>query len=262
MLKTLRMLAVLAIATISVSSYAKPTEQPKSDDAQKVYPSVISQSGVCQPCENAKNPQKPPFWEKVIAWPEGITTIAVICTLFVIAWQSVETRKAAQAGLLNAQALINAERPWIMATVEEVVGPTGGFGLYITNKGRTPAMITGAYIGAASVLDVTALPEKSPYFRGNMVKDRIILPEEKQSITWFDGTTIKRLANDESSDYFWEREVYVFGKILYRDLLSAPSKVPHETRWIGLYRFPSEDFSDSIFSFQGIGIPDEYDRYT
>ncbi len=38
-----------------------------------------------------------PWWYVLIAWPEGITTWAVIATGFMIAWQSAETRKAAEA---------------------------------------------------------------------------------------------------------------------------------------------------------------------
>jgi hypothetical protein len=38
-----------------------------------------------------------PWWYVLLTWPEGITTWAIIATGFVIAWQSRETRKAAEA---------------------------------------------------------------------------------------------------------------------------------------------------------------------
>ena len=40
-----------------------------------------------------------PWWYILVAWPEGITTWAIIATGFVVAWQSSETRKSAEATL-------------------------------------------------------------------------------------------------------------------------------------------------------------------
>jgi hypothetical protein len=202
------------------------------------------------------------WWYVLFAWPEGITTWAIIATGVVIGWQSFQTKKAAQAALLNAQAVINSERPWIMVTVEEVVGPSGGFNLYMTNKGRTPAMVTGAYIGCVVVKDLSALPNKAPYGPGSMAKDRIVLAGEKLPITWFDGSTLKKIVGKGFPSAPWDGDIFVFGKVAYRDLLSPSSRSAHETRWIGLYQLPTGESSDSIFSFQGIGVPDEYDRYS
>src|SRR3984957_18501013 len=202
------------------------------------------------------------WWYVLLAWPEGITTWAIIATGVVISWQTVQTKKAAEAALLNAQALINAERPWIMVTVEEVVGPSGGFNLYMTDKARTPAMVTDAYIGCVAVEDLSALPTKAPYGPGSMAKDRIVLPDEKQLMTWFSGVTLKKIVGETFPSAPWDGDIFVFGKVVYRDLLSPSSSDAHETRWIGLYQLPTGESGDSIFSFQGIGVPDEYDRYS
>jgi hypothetical protein len=188
--------------------------------------------------------------------------IVGVLTFFVIGWQSIQTRKAAQGALLNAQALINAERPWIMVTVEEVVGPMGGFQLYITNKGRTPAMVTGAYMGCVVVKSILTLPDKAPYPRGSMATDRIILPDEKLSLTWFGGGALKKLVGETFPITPPDGDIFVFGKIIYKDLLDPFPTKPHETRWIGLYQLPVGESSDSIFSFQGIGAPEEYDHYS
>ena len=272
MLKRLAVIGLwLAVAPI-VSGQPNKTANGDKQPTKQAQPAVIvadtpdkKSSGQTYQAKSSSNSpagntslERPHWWAQSDWWLVGIAffTGCVIC------WQSIETRKAAQGAFLNAQVVINSERPWIMATVEEVEGPMGGFNLYVTNKGRTPAMITGAYLGSASVKDVSALPEKAPYFRGNMAKDRIILPDEKHVITWFDGGTLKKLVGEGFSVLAWEGQIFVFGKILYRDLLSASPKPPHETRWIGRYQFPTEDFGDSIFSFQGIGIPDEYDRYS
>jgi hypothetical protein len=52
-------------------------------------------------CEKEAQSRKDyaPWWNVLMAWPEGITTWAIIGTGFVIAWQSNETRRAASAAL-------------------------------------------------------------------------------------------------------------------------------------------------------------------
>ena len=52
----------------------------------------------------------------------GLLVVAGFITAAVIFWQSWETRKSAKAALLNAQALINSERAWIMVDIVPVPG--------------------------------------------------------------------------------------------------------------------------------------------
>jgi len=53
---------------------------------------------------------KPQGWHKLIAWPEGITTWAIMLTLGAIVWQTWETRKAAKgAGESAAAAIIQTK---------------------------------------------------------------------------------------------------------------------------------------------------------
>lgn len=78
-----------------------------------------------------------------------ITAIVAIRTLRSINEQAKSGREAAEAALLNAQAVINIERPWIFATVKKGnaqptdENPEGAvqFKVHIENKGRTPAEI-------------------------------------------------------------------------------------------------------------------------
>ena len=61
--------------------------------------------------------QEFPWWYVLYTWPEGFTTWAIICTGFVIAWQSNETRKAADATRDSVQVVINKERARIRVQV-------------------------------------------------------------------------------------------------------------------------------------------------
>jgi hypothetical protein len=89
-------------------------------------------------------------WEKVGAIGTWVEAIA-LAMLFGLEWydgkaqhretlkQIGESQKAADAALLNAQALIEAERPWMVVNPNQ--SPTGAFSFLATNVGRTPAKI-------------------------------------------------------------------------------------------------------------------------
>jgi len=57
--------------------------------------------------EECKDPKDyMPWWYVLMAWPDGITVWAIIATGFVIAWQSYETRKSAEATKASAVASV------------------------------------------------------------------------------------------------------------------------------------------------------------
>ncbi|MGB6744586.1 MAG: hypothetical protein WBE38_13150 [Terracidiphilus sp.] len=172
------------------------------------------------------------------------------------------TRTSAEAALLNARAVINAERPWVIVRVNSVVGPMGGFTVNVRNKGRSPALITEATMGCAVVSDVATLPKEPPYTWGGLTRNKILIPGSGAQLTWFDTSLFKKILKDDIPQYPWEGRVWVFGKIAYRDLASPDSGVVHETRWIGFYEPPVGDEGNSIFRVEGIGVAPEYDQYT
>jgi hypothetical protein len=79
----------------------------------------------------------------------GIAGIVVaICTLKDIQKQTINTGTAAKAALLNAEALIHSERPWIMIQIQEALVEKGdgvfdmrSFQFTIFNYGKSPAHV-------------------------------------------------------------------------------------------------------------------------
>src|SRR5258708_26929377 len=153
-----------------------------------------------------------------------------LSTLFKIERQTKAGEDAAKAALLSAQAVINAERPWLLVMIESGEGPMGGFNIFVKNKGRTPAMITAAYMGCVRVKDISHLPKEPPYKTGSMVQNLIVIPDEKPLIWWFDGRMLNRMLGEDARIPSWEGQTFVFGKILYRDLADPISDRIHETR--------------------------------
>ena len=193
--------------------------------------------------EADKNPkQTTPFWFRFFNWPEGVTAWAILLTLFAIAEQTQQTRKAAEAGLksakaalLSAQALINSERPWILITTRPRVHSLPGFDVFAENKGRTTAALIAKYWNAVIVEDIEQLPFKPEWESCKNYPDPIILiPGDsflvhtiaKPTIA-FAGRSLETYQKVEDGSL----EAYVFGCVAYRDLLN-PDSPSHETGWL------------------------------
>ncbi|MFZ0745120.1 MAG: hypothetical protein WAM85_11980 [Terracidiphilus sp.] len=258
-------IAVIWGCAIYVSHQYEITREQCDEKSKQIGNGSISpaphyeESGKCQ--QNAE--RNFPRWYRLFSWPEGITTWAILFTLLAIAEQTTETSKAAQSALLNAQAVINAERPWILVVLKNVRGPMGGFTVHARNRGHAPAIIIGSYIGCALVKNISGLPEKASYFPGSMVKDRIIPPDGAVRTHWFDTRHIRKWLNEDIPPVMWMGQVFVFGKIVYRNLANPNNGEVHETRWISLYQPPvGDELGNSMFRIEGVGASEEYERYT
>jgi hypothetical protein len=281
----LKRLAILGLLFTCLPVYGQEkTPKPQGDQKQPERvkqsapnsPSVSVINSVDQQASNGKRDDthnQPDTYLHHLILPETIANVGLFIVGVVGAFLALGTLKnierqtkageiAANAALLNAQAVINAERPWLLITIKPRMGPMGGFTVHARNKGRTPAMITAAHIGFISVKKVSDLPDIPPYGTGRLVQDRIIIPGSAARIIWFDGGTVSRSLGENYPRFTWEGEIYVFGTILYRDLADPSLTSIHETRWIGRYFSPVGESGDSIFRIEGIGVADEYDRYT
>jgi hypothetical protein len=150
MLKCLAVLIVLFCLTV----IAMPTQQkpPSKQDAQQssrdakqadVPAASITNNQATSYYEQPRE-SKPQGWHKLVAWPEGVTTWAIMLTLGAIVWQAWETRKAANASKLaaeaardSADAYVTSERPFVMI---ETRGEQG-FEFWAVNYGKSPAQI-------------------------------------------------------------------------------------------------------------------------
>jgi len=176
-----------------------------------------------------------PLLYHVFGWPEGITVWAILLTLFAIAEQTSQTRRAAEATLLNIQAFINSERPWIQI---DFVEKERGLGIEIraVNKGRTPAALISQIKKCGISEWADSLPE-NPVYEPQKVFERpkIIFPGEAYTLWWL--TRIKDAAGVETESADHKRlidmtvEGFMFGNVVYKDVLGGGDTPEHETRW-------------------------------
>jgi len=169
---------------------------------------------------------------------------------------------SAQAALLNAQALIHSERPWVLMTVEPSRSEENSFTVMATNRGRTPARIIATTNGSKIVIDEKHLPGTPEYKEQKAdtpLTPIILLPGESTPIEHFSRADVRGLCDSEERFRriaTWEERVFLYGKVTYRDLIAPADSQVHETNWCCWY----------IHGRQNSGLviagPPEYNSHT
>jgi hypothetical protein len=124
MRKWLAIFAIAAVMAVGVSG--QPNKRPASE--QQGSKSEVEPESACQHDRYAytrteKADDHPPDWRTALERPEWWLVILGFGTLAVVLWQTVQTKKAAQAALLNAQAVIDAERAWLTVSITDKLRP-------------------------------------------------------------------------------------------------------------------------------------------
>jgi hypothetical protein len=199
-----------------------------------------------------------PWGYELVSWPGGITTWAIILTGFTIFWQGWETRKAAEAtveaaraSLLSAQALVNIERPWLIAEVVRDERQLHFYQIEIKNYGRTPARFLYGDAAHTYAQYPNQLPVPPPYSAPFIVPTQtLIAPGGSFKIPH--GYNIPAMGSQPNA------MLVIFGRAVYEDTL-APG-IEHETRWCWGYVAVSRGLmADFDFVLTG---PSEYSKYT
>ena len=148
---------------------------------------------------------------------------------------------SAQAALLNAQAVIDAGRPWLLITVEPSRSIVNSFAVKATNRGRCPANMIASVERIMIAVDEFHLPNTPEYEDQDMgapFVPIILLPGESTTIKSFSRDDLKGICETEEllkRIENWEEKVFIYGKALYRDLIDPADKQVHETSWCCWY---------------------------
>ena len=179
---------------------------------------------------------------------------------------SVEASQAAlesaSAALAQTQAFVNAERPWIVVTVEPFLTMENSFKVMATNRGRTPARLLTTEDHVRIAADEKSLP-KSPEYdsasKTTLTEPLILLPGESVGIRPFSRDEVRSLcSSDEEFERveIWEDKIFLYGCVTYKDLISVPDKQTHQTDWCCRY-IHGETKSALV-----ITGPPEYNKHT
>jgi hypothetical protein len=159
--------------------------------------------------------------------------------------QAKAAEDAAASALLNAQALINSERPWVLVTSAPHPEYPGVIVINAINKGRTPAvLIANSKDELVLYVEGNDLPQTPPERTTEPITPSVILlPDEATELAAITVNNVRLFCGSEAQ-YFrvkdWQDKIYYYGSLLYRDLLSVPESAPHETGWCFRY-IPARD---------------------
>jgi len=157
---------------------------------------------------------------------------------FIAANAAAET---AQAALLHAKLIVNAERPWVLVTTEPTRGVESSFEITATNRGRSPATISSALdlvLFAADETNLPGLPDFAPAATGGRFVPIILLPGESATLKTFSREDVRGLCDSDEkfkSIESWDERIFLCGKVAYNDLIAPPGKGAHETVWCCWY---------------------------
>lgn len=154
---------------------------------------------------------------------------------------AIAAAESAHAALLNAQAIVESGRPWLLTTVKPSPDVENSFAVIATNHGRSPARIVGTMEQITFAVDETHLPRIPEYPSDELTAPLvpiILLPGESAEIKPFSRDDLNAICESEErlrSVENWEEKVYIYGKVAYRDLVAPPDKLTHETAWCCWY---------------------------
>jgi hypothetical protein len=205
---------------------------------------------------NVINPDSMPeswSWHDKVAWGAGLLLLVVAAvTLWWFIVQTIATKKAAEAALLNAQALVNSERPWLIAEVEKDSVMPHFYHLRITNYGRTPARFLSGDASHTIVERPDLLPIPPSYPSPIVLPTQLLIAPNKGFLVPH-GYSISHLLQMPDAV---NKVLVIYGRVLYEDMIVTG--VEHETRWCFGYVQTSRGYI-AEYEFVQAG-PNEYTK--
>jgi hypothetical protein len=203
------------------------------------------------------SPEILPIWIASLIAVIGV--IVAVYTLRAIEREAKEIRAVASAASLNAQAVINAERPWlVVATFFEKDKPEL-CRFECRNQGNTPAKIISISANPHFVTNPSTLLVQPDYSFPVAMPD-LTLIVHSDSFQIGHGIRARQFIESRGrwESVLWANEFLVYyGNVVYQDTLypESSSEGIHETRWCFVY----QPGGDRLFLRGG---PEEYNRYT
>ncbi|HLY40866.1 MAG TPA: hypothetical protein VKR52_06605 [Terracidiphilus sp.] len=262
-LLTLATMPAIVSAQVSGNAAAKnPASQSAQKQGQDPAPSQAGDGTTAanappQIIVNPPPPVVPPWtWRERIAWGANIV-LAVLgyvgIMLFLRMLKNIErntessaaTAQAAvdtaQAALEQTQLLLEAERPWIVVRVDPSLTKENSFRIMATNRGRTPARIVSLVDRVEISVDETSLPA-TPEYEGAKTAARpepiVLLPSESVPIKTFsrdDARAVCKAPEEFEKIELWEKNIFLHGRVTYRDMTSSTESEPFLTDWCYWY---------------------------
>jgi hypothetical protein len=254
----LAVLCVFVIAILAMSRYAEDRKNSNKDGAHQSSPAAsISPDDAGKTGKDTDEPKHPPSWIDTFAWPEGATVWALFLTLFVIAWQSAETREAAKAAQLSAEATAEQSknmmaqeraRLWIKfppddpsdqgMIIQDVDGAQSvplKIILNIINDGESKAFNVAAsgYVRMEDMQAGQIWPSYGDKLKiPKVIRKATLKKPVKISLSQFEFMTDRMVPKDDWNDVKeGKRPLHIVGTISYDDVFGNAHRTPFHYEW-------------------------------
>jgi hypothetical protein len=250
---SLRVVAILAfLLTVFVAGIHCEAVNAKPQKVEAAGEYAISPSSVPPDTASAKQEQNlyrkarkylrksfgPEYlaaWILVVA--AGIGLYATFRTLDMLESQTKSIKDSAEAALLNAQAVINTERPWMVVTwrSDDKNPELARFGC--RNWGNTPAKIVAVSAEPVFVDDLDSF-SLEPAGTETLPDLNLIGARDSFPITGLNPESYIRGHKKEFEVGDSRKFLIYYGKVVYRDVLypDASDNGLHETHWCFVYQ--------------------------
>jgi len=163
----------------------------------------------------------------------------------------------ALAASLNAQAVINAERPWVSVNVKQLFNNTRVLNFEMTNEGRTPAEIISYVVKWQFRMTADDLPIPPFYGPEEIPANKFFAPRETPRQIFSYDTTIPPNDSERLAQLHNDWRFVFYGVVRYASTLATVGgdKSMHETRFCCWYS-PTKRIEPVA------GGPDEYNLHT
>lgn len=179
------------------------------------------------------------YWAAIVLAVAVLT--GVVVAVSALKWLKIQTLAAkanADFALLNARALVNAERAWMMVTLTST--KEGVYTIIAENVGKTPAKLVSSFADVSIIRTPKTLPV-TPAYKTQCYEGMIPIicfPQDRRQIFEITVPEIIESAypyGNAPSNALEFMDIFFFGRVVYHDTLNTgntPESSPvHETRW-------------------------------
>lgn len=216
-------------------------------------------------------------WHERVAWAASIVLAVLGYVGILLALRSLKNIErnsegsleaaraalaAAESSLNQTKSIIEAERPWILVSVEPHLTEENTFRVMLSNRGRRPGRIMSMSDQVHIVPNEEDLP-KAPGHESVELQSQeeplILLPGESLVIANFARKDVAKICKtDEQLRRIaaWEDTIFLFGRVTYQDLTQVSDRKPYETDWC--CRYIHGETKSALL----LGGPEGYNRHS
>jgi len=177
-------------------------------------------------------------YDKASVWLNCTLVLVGIGGIIMAVFTLLKIERQTKAAETSIQAMVAAERAWVVISVDSIV--PGEFRFWATNEGKTPARVVSIWATNISFKrgeKSLPVPSDEETSESLLQFPPCLIPPAAKKIVW--QCTVaefqKSSGGGEGDASLFSRgfsAAYIYGRIRYFDVLDTEAIIPHESRWL------------------------------